>query len=137
MSVPRFLNVYGMELRRALRRPSFWILLAILLLLCWGLTQGNVQISSGDASVGGKKAYMTSDYAVTFVISAFLPLIYLFFVFIGAGMAIPEDEELNVGPLLHATPLTAGEYIWGKFLAILTAYVLVFAVQMAAMMFCY
>ena len=34
-------------------------------------------------------------------------------------MAVIHDDECRVGELLHATPLRPGEYIWGKFLAVL------------------
>ena len=49
-----------------LTRISLYILLAFVGLITWGLTTGNVQIliASGDASVGGKKAFLTSEFAV-------------------------------------------------------------------------
>ena len=38
-------------------------------------------------------------------------------------MAVIHDDECRVGELLHATPLRPGEYIWGKFLAVLASVV--------------
>ena len=52
-------------------------------------------------------------------------LVYSFFIAVAAGMAIPRDDELNVGPVLHATRLTPGEYLWGKFGAVLLLFLVV------------
>ena len=52
-----------MELARTLKRPLFWFLVALLVLIAWGLSTGDMQISSGDSSVGGTKAWVTSEFA--------------------------------------------------------------------------
>ncbi len=46
-------------------------------------------------------------------------LFYGFFVAVAAGMTVIQDEQWRLGELLHATPLRPGEYIWGKFAAVL------------------
>ena len=100
-----------------------------------GSRAGGVQIPSGDATVGGTKAYITSEFAVAMQLSIFTMLFYGFFVAVAAGMTIIQDEEWRLGELLHATPLRPGEYVWGKFAAVLAACVIVLGFHLAAMMF--
>jgi ABC-type Na+ efflux pump permease subunit len=48
-------------------------------------------------------------------------------------MSVIHDEEYRVGAVLHATSLRPGEYIWGKFLAVLSAATAVLAIHVGAM----
>jgi len=47
------------------------------------------------------------------------------------GLSVIRDEENRVGDILHATPLTASEYIWGKFLGALASVGAALLLQMA------
>ena len=123
--------VLGLDLRHNLRRPLFWILLLLLVLMAWGLSAGNVRIGTGDSSVGGRKAWMTSEFAQTQVLTAVVFIIYAFFIAVAAGMSVIADAEAKVGELLHATPLRPREYVWGKFLAVLATFGIVLAVHVA------
>jgi ABC-type transport system involved in multi-copper enzyme maturation permease subunit len=133
VSARRFLLVAREELAFNVRRPMFYILLAVVALLVWGLSSGNVQIviASGDASVGGKKAYLTSEFALAQIISAITFTLHVFFFAAAAGMSVIRDGESKVGEILHATPLTPGEYVWGKFIAGLVTFALVVLAQLA------
>jgi len=122
MNVARLGTVVRTELSHQLRRPLFIILLLITFLSVWGLSSGNVTIESGASQVGGQKAWVTSEFAVSQTLLLLMFLLYTFFISVGAGMGIIADEEARVGPLLHTTPLTPREYVWGKFLAVLGAY---------------
>lgn len=126
----RFLRVFRGELRYQMTRPLFWVFLAILFLTAWGLSTGNVRISAGDSDVGGQKMFVTSEFAMGFVLSVLGCLYYAFFVAVQSGMAVVRDEELKVGEILHATPLTPGEYVWGKFSAILVTFLTVLFLQL-------
>ena len=95
----------------------------------WGLSAGAVRIASGDSQVGGNKAWITSEFAVTQVASFLILLLYAFFVAVAAGMSVIQDDENKVGALLHATPLTPTEYILGKFLGVMTAFTAILAIQ--------
>jgi ABC-type transport system involved in multi-copper enzyme maturation permease subunit len=120
----RFRAVFAQELAFILRRPLFWFLVILLLLMSWGLSTGDVQIASGDASVGGTKAWLTSEFSVAFILAMLVAIVYSFFLSIAAGLAVIRDEELRIGEVLHTTSLKTGEYVWGKFLAILSAFLL-------------
>jgi ABC-2 type transport system permease protein len=120
--VKRAAAVFRQELGHTLSRPLLLFLLALLLLLSFGLSRGNVTLGSGDSSVGGTKAWITSEFAFAFVLALLVGLIYSFFVSIASGLAVVQDDEWQVSELLHATPLGPGEYVWGKFLAVLGAF---------------
>lgn len=135
MSARRLLLVARHELAFNARRPMFYLLLALLGLIVWGLSNGNVQlvIASGDASVGGKKAWMTSEFAVAQILAVTVATMMSFFVAAAAGMSVIRDDELRVGELLHATPLTPAEYIGGKYFATVLTTLAVLAAQIALM----
>ncbi|HVT14824.1 MAG TPA: M1 family aminopeptidase [Thermoanaerobaculia bacterium] len=126
--------VYRLELAHTLTRPLFWFLVLLLALMSWGLSTGSVTISSGDTSVGGTRAWITSEFSFAYVVAILVSLIYSFFVAIGAGMAVVQDDDLRIGEVLHATPLGPGEYVWGKFLALATAFLAALALHLLGAM---
>ncbi len=131
-----FLTLMAMEARFQLTRPMFWMLLLILLLFSWGLSIGNLTIQSGDSTVGGRgQAHITSEFAVAQMLQLLTFLLYSFFVAVAAGMAIPQDDELQVGPLLHSTRLRPKEYVWAKFGAVLALFLVVLTVHLLLTMF--
>ncbi len=123
--VSRARTVFAQELAHTLRRPLFWFLVFLVLLMSWGMSTGDVQIASGDSTVGGTKAWLTSEFSFAFILLALVTLLYSFFLSIAAGMAVIRDDEFRMGEMLHATPLRPGEYVWAKFLGILIAFLTV------------
>jgi ABC-type transport system involved in multi-copper enzyme maturation permease subunit len=103
----------------------FWILIVVLALTSYGLSTGHMRISSGESQVGGTKAWITSQFAVTQMFALVVFLFYSFFVAIAAGMAVIQDDEFRVGEILSATPLRPREYVWGRFLGILVTFLAV------------
>ncbi len=135
-SSPRRLwTVFSGDLAYQVRRPLFMFWALILVLSAWGLSTGTLRIVSGDTTVGGTKSFLTSEFAVATQLAIVTPLFYGFFVAIAAGMTIIQDEEWRLGELLHATPLRPGEYVWGKFLAVLAASGMILGIHLAAMVF--
>lgn len=135
MNARRLGTVVRTELAHQVRRPLFVILLLITFVVVWGLSSGNVSIESGASQVGGQKAWVTSEFAVAQTLIFLTFLLYTFFIAVGAGMGVIADEEARVGPILHTTPLTPREYVWGKFLAVLAAYGLALGAMVAFMVF--
>ena len=135
MSWKRLRLVCRLDMLLNARRPLFWILVFGLLLLTYGLTNGKVRINSGDSTVGGTKAWLTSEFAVAQVLTMMVFIFYSFFIAVAAGMTIIRDDELKVGELLHATSLRPKEYVWGKYLAVLASFMIVLIIHLAAMMF--
>jgi ABC-2 type transport system permease protein len=130
MKAARLWRVARTEWRHQVRRPLYWVLLVLLVFVVWGVSSGNVTIDAGSTEVGGKKAWVTSAFAVAQTVLLLTFMLFTFFVSVGAGMAVISDDEARVQPLLHTTPLTSAEYVWGKFLGVLGAYVLALAGMM-------
>jgi ABC-2 type transport system permease protein len=135
MNLRRLSLVCRLELAHNLRRPLFWIMIAIILLTAWGLSTGHMRIRSGDDTVGGNKAWITSEFAIAMVLPILVFLYYSFFLAVAAGMTVIRDDELRVSELLHATPLRPGEYVWGKFLAVLVSFLAVLAIHLTGTAF--
>ena len=130
MSLRRLGLVYRQDLKQQVARPLIWILIIMLALTAFGLSRGEVTISSGDSSVGGTKAWITSEFNNAKLFSMLVFLFYSLFLAVAAGMAVIQDEELKVGEVLHATPLQPAEYTWGKFLSVLTTFLGVLALDL-------
>ncbi|MGH7681116.1 MAG: M1 family aminopeptidase [Candidatus Eiseniibacteriota bacterium] len=131
MSVRRLGAIFGVEFAHTFRRPLFIVLALILALSAFGLSSGNMSISSGDSAVGGTKAWITSEFAQTQMMTFIVLLYYGFFISVGAGLSLLRDREDKVDVILHSTPLTAGEYVWGRFLAVTAGFVVAMAWQVA------
>lgn len=134
-TLSRFAAVFGLDFRYTLKRPMFWSLLAVLTLLAWGMSTGNVSISSGDTTVGGRRAWITSEFSVAFIMTVMIPSIAGFFTAIAAGLSIIQDSEHRVGEILLSTRLKAKEYVWGKALAVAAAYTLSVVILALLMIF--
>ena len=135
MSLRRFGATFGVEFWHSFRRPLFVMLALIILLTCFGLSSGQMQISSGDSSVGGTKAWITSEFAQTQTMTYLTLLFYAFFIAAAAGLTLLRDRETKVDVILHATPLTPGEYVWGRFLAVIGGFVVLLLLQVLASAF--
>jgi ABC-type transport system involved in multi-copper enzyme maturation permease subunit len=135
MSTGRFFRVAALDLKHNAGRPLFWIFLLVLTLTSWGLSTGHMRIQSGEGVVGGTQAWLTSEFSVSMLLSFVVLLLYGFFIAVAAGMTVIHDEDQKIGPVLHATPLRPGEYIWGKFAAVLLSFLVVLVAHVLFMMF--
>lgn len=131
MDFSRIREIARLEWRFNLRRPLFWFFLATLALFAFGLSTGNVQVQSGDSSVGGKKAFLTSMFANARLVSLIDFMMFGLFLAAVAGMPILRDEETRVTDLLRSTPLREREFVFGKFLGIFGVYVVAMLAQVA------
>jgi hypothetical protein len=109
----RLFEVFRRTFVHQWRRPLIWILIVVLALAAYGLVSGNMTIRAGDSDTAGKKAWITSQFSVALWLSVIAALAYTF-----------------VGAILHATPLTTREYVWGKWLAVVAIFVLVLALEL-------
>jgi ABC-type transport system involved in multi-copper enzyme maturation permease subunit len=131
----RLAAAFSVEFGPSFRRPLFIVLALVLALTVYGLSSGHMQISSGDSSVGGTKAWITSEFAQTQAMTFLTLLYYAFFVAAAAGLSLLRDRETRVDVLLHSTPMTPGEYVWGRFLAIVASFVVLMLWQAGATAF--
>ncbi len=133
-SFARWAAVARRELSSALRRPSYWFLFGILLLVAWGFSQGNVTISSGDATAGGQRSHITSVFAQSMLQSVLITAMGAWFLAIGAGLVLIRDAEHRVGEVLHSTRLTVREYVWGSFAGAVVAFLVIWGLFLGASM---
>lgn len=129
MSPRRLFATFGVEFAHSFRRPLFYIMAFLIALISFGLSSGQMQISSGDSSVGGTKAWITSEFAQTQTMTYLTILIFAGFVATAAGLTLLHDRETKVDVILHSTPLRAGEYVWGRVLAVLAMFGVLLAWQ--------
>ncbi|HXO18949.1 MAG TPA: hypothetical protein VOA87_03385 [Thermoanaerobaculia bacterium] len=129
----RFRAVAGLDLAEAGRRPLFWFWAALMAGNAWLMSRGNWIYRSVDTSLGSPRAWVSSEFQTAFVLPLLGFLLVVFFVAVVAGMPLLRDAERRVGELLGATPLTPGEYVWGKFSGALLACLAVLAVFLAAL----
>ncbi len=134
MNPRRLFEVFRQEFAHGLRRPLYWVLVLIVAYFSFALARGQASIGSGNSSVGGTKAFITSEFAITQLMAMLVSIVYSFFIAIAAGMSVIRDDEQKVGELLHSTPMTPGEYVWGKFLAIAAGFVAILGLHVAMMM---
>jgi hypothetical protein len=99
------------------------------------MPSGEATISSGNAAVGGTKAWITSEFAVTQLLILLVNILYAFFNSVAAGMAVIRDQDLKIGELLHSSPLKPSEYVWGKFLAQYASFACVLFLHIGLMAF--
>ena len=135
MSLSRLGEVFRVEIDHNLRRPLFWMMVLILGFFAFIMPSGNATISSGNAAVGGTKAWITSEFAVTQLLAMLVTILYAFFISVSAGMTVIRDQDLKISELLHSTRLTAREYVWARFLAQLASFVAVLGLHLGLMMF--
>ena len=118
-SLRRLALVAGLDLKESFRSPLFLIWAGFMTLNGYWMSRSEWIFRSIDTSLGGAKAWVDSEFQITYVFGLIGFFLISFFVAVGTGIPLVRDEEVGVGPLLHSTPLRPGEYIWGKFLAAL------------------
>ena len=65
MSGTRLWEIFKQEIQFHARRPLLWVQLVILGFLTYGISTGHATVSSGDARVGGHKAFINSEFAIS------------------------------------------------------------------------
>jgi ABC-type transport system involved in multi-copper enzyme maturation permease subunit len=132
MNLRRLYAAFSVEFWHSFRRPLFFMLAVVIILTAFGLASGHMQISSGETSVGGKRAWITSEFAQTQTMTYLVLLYYAFFIAVAAGLTLIRDREVKVDVLLHSTPMTPAEYVWGRFLAVIASFIVLMGVQVLA-----
>ena len=116
MSIRRLWLVTRLDLQESLRRPFFWFWLIFMGWNAWMVSRGEWLVRSNSTSMGGNLAFVNSEFQIAYVAAIMGFFVLSIFVAIAAGAPLIRDAENKVGEVLHATPLSPGEYVWGKFL---------------------
>ncbi|MFL6195980.1 MAG: ABC transporter permease subunit [Thermoanaerobaculia bacterium] len=120
-SLRRLGLVAGLDLKEDLRRPLFVIFALVMLINGYWQSRGNWILRSIDTSLGTPKSWVDSEFQTAYIYALISFYLVGFFVAVGAGMPLIRDAEAKIVDLLHTTPLRPAEYVWGKFLAALSA----------------
>ena len=129
--MPRALTLALLEVRTAWRRPSLWVLLAILFFLTWGFSSGSVAINTGSAVAGGERAFLNSEFNLAFGDILVFSIFYVFFVCTAFGNAPGEDDALRIMPIVGSTGLTPAQYVTGRWLGVAIVYAGIVAAHLA------
>jgi ABC-2 type transport system permease protein len=78
-------------------------------------------VPTGQAAVGGVAPFANAPLALAQAMALSGLIFYTFPATLLGGQAALRDDEAGVGPLLHATPLRAGEYVAGKLAGVVAA----------------
>jgi aminopeptidase N len=104
-----FFRIAGFEFRYQLRSPVFWVASVIFFLLTFGATTiSQIQIGSIGA------VHKNSPFAI----ANELGIMSVFFIFaLTAFVAniVVRDDETGFGPIIHSTPITKFDYLFGRF----------------------
>ncbi|MFM8933003.1 MAG: hypothetical protein ACKOS8_14140, partial [Gemmataceae bacterium] len=131
MSLSRIWTLAWSDIRLAWRKPLPVVMLALLGLLLFGLSAGNVTIGlGGGGDIGGKKTWLNAETSLAFQDLIFLGLILPFFASVQCGLALANDEDRKLDRVLLSTPLSAGEYATGRFLGSLVPLLGVLAIYL-------
>ena len=117
MNLSRVCTLAWSDIRLAWRKPLPIVIMAILGMLVFGITAGNLSIGvGGGGDIGGKKAWLNSETSLAFQDLLFLGLILPFFASVQCGLALANDDDSKLDRVLLSTPLSPGEYAIGRFL---------------------
>lgn len=122
----RIRAIAGLEFRTVLLRPLTLVWLGLTFLFVFAAAQeGLTLVRSGDSATGGVMPYQSGEIAFASFSAMIALLVHTFFVAIASGLSPIRDDEARVNELLFSTPLSPGEYVWGKFAGLLSALLLV------------
>lgn len=130
MAPHRVLTIARHELRTHARSPLAWGLLAFTLFATLFVNPA-AMIPSGDAAIGGVQPFSNSLHAMAQSFALTGLIFYTFLTSLLAGLSVIRDDEAKVGDLLHSTPLTAAEYVVGKFSGVACALFTVLSLHVA------
>ena len=134
MNTRRLIAVAGDALRAQIGGVQFLILLGLIAFASVTINPA-AMLPTGDAAIGGVQPYSNSVYALAQMFSLAGVVFYTLLIPLIAGSALLRDDDANVGELLHSTPLSAAEYIVGKFIGVSLLITIAVAWHIAVTMF--
>jgi ABC-2 type transport system permease protein len=133
MAPHRVLAVALQEARAQARSPLALGLVAFALFATLFVNPA-AMIPSGDLAIGGVRPFSNSRHALAQSFALTGLIFYTFLTSLLAGLSALREDEARVGDLLHSTPLTAAEYITGKFAGMIAALFAILAIHVTLAM---
>lgn len=104
-----FAGILGFEWRYQLRNPVFWVAVVIFFLLAFGATTvDQIQIGSGG------NVHKNAPFAIAQMMQI-LTLFYMFVATAFVANVVVRDDDTGFGPIVRATRVTKGAYLFGRF----------------------
>jgi ABC-2 type transport system permease protein len=127
--------VARLELTEAATRPLYLLWALFLGYNAYLMSRASWIYRSIDTSVGTQVSWVNSEFQIAFVFALIVFLMIAFLVALAAGMPSVRDSSTRVDELLHATPLSVREYVWGRFLGSLLGILAVLAFFAVSLLF--
>jgi len=103
------LGILGFEWRYQLRNPVFWVAVTVFFLMAFGATTvDQIQIGSGG------NVHKNAPFAIAQMMLV-LSLFYMFVSTAFVANVVVRDDETGFAPILRATRITRGAYLFGRF----------------------
>lgn len=104
-----FAGILGFEWRYQRRNPVFWVAIVIFFLLAFGATTvDQIQIGSGG------NVHKNAPFAIAQMMQI-LTLFYMFVATAFVANVVVRDDDTGFGPIVRATRVTKGAYLFGRF----------------------
>ncbi len=113
-------SVVAAELRLRLRHPGFWVIAALFVAFVWLALPPR---SAGYAfmTAANKGGFRYDSSFIGMVVAFICTLLYGLAGFFFAHHSMRRDRITPAGEILAATPMTSSGYLWGKYLAAVSA----------------
>ncbi len=123
-----FASVAAFELRYQLKNPVLWIAGGLFFLLTF------LSVTISEVSIGGRgNTHVNSPYAIGLTLIT-LSVFFMFVTTAFVANVVTRDDDTGFGPILRATRITKGQYLFGRFLGGYAAAAIAFAFVPLAMM---
>ena len=134
MNNRRLLAVAGDVLRSQIRSVPLLMLLGFIVFASISINPA-AMLPGGDAAVGGVEPYSNSIYALAQIFALAGVIFYTLMVPLIAGTTLLRDDDAGISEIIHSTPLTAAEYIFGKYLGVAVMIIVAVIWHVAVTMF--
>jgi ABC-2 type transport system permease protein len=114
-------KIAGFEFRYQLRNPVFWVTLGIFFLLSFGsVTLDQIQIGSGGNIHKNAPMAVVQTTGIMCVFAIFILVAFV-------ANVVVRDDDTGYGPIVRATGVGKGDYLFGRFAGAFAVSVLAFS----------
>ena len=119
-----FGKVAGFELRYQLRQPAFWVITILFTLISFGI----VALSANIRLTTGANILVNSPYSIS-ILQAALNQFYMLAAAAIVANVVVRDFDTGYGALIFSTPISKGDYLFGRFTGAFGALILTLVIS--------
>lgn len=116
-------QIFYTELKSSLKSPAFWLMLGVLAFISFqdsaNIEQGRRIINDFGLAHHNAPLFIARDFALLSLMTVLLTIVL-------TGRVVTKDFERNAHAFYFTSPLTKGDYLFGRFLSGFTATMLAF-----------